>query len=99
MNRHDWNVRDKVLVAVMILLFVVLALKSNFYDPYKPEFGEDLTTIERYISETYDGPLYKAGLLKVRLIKYIESEDGMTVKLRRYVGGVFPIGDIYSDVK
>lgn len=99
MNRHVWSTRDKALVALMILLIIVLALKSNLYDPYKPVPNEDLTVIETYISETYDGPLYSTGLLKIRLIKYIENNGEITVKLRRYVGGVFPIGDIYRDVK
>lgn len=99
MSRHVWSARDKALVALMILLIVVLALKSNIYDPYKPGLNEDITAIERHIAETYDGPLYKTGLLKIRLIKYIENDGEITVKLRRYVGGVFPIGDIYGDVK
>lgn len=92
------SLKDKSLVTLAILLIIILAVKSNFYDAYKPNDGEDIKVIETYISETYDGPLYSSGILKIRLIKYIESEDEITVKLRRYFVGIFPIGDIYDDV-
>lgn len=99
LSRQALSVRDKALIALTILLLIVLALKSNLYDPYRPGPDEDITVIERYIEDTYNGPFYKSGLLKIRLIKYIETDGNLTVKLRRYVGGIFPIGDIYGDVE
>lgn len=99
MSKQALSTRDKALIALTILMLIVLALKSHVYDPYRPEPGEDISIIESYIEDTYSGPLYKSGLLKIRLIKYIESEGDLTVKLRRYVVGIFPVGDIYSDVE
>ncbi|HAS74578.1 MAG TPA: hypothetical protein DCS67_10585 [Clostridiales bacterium UBA8960] len=98
MSRHEFSVRDKALIILAILLVIVLAVKSNFYDAYKPDVGEDITVIENFISQVYDGPIYESGLLKVRLIKYIESDGVFTLKLRRYFVGIFPIGEIYRDL-
>lgn len=98
MSKLQLSVRDKALILLAVLLSIVLAIKSNLYDPYKPQMDEDITVIENYISESYDGPLYDSGILKVRLIKYLEADGELTLKLRRYFIGVFPIGDIYRDV-
>ena len=95
-EKRKWSVKEKVLVVMTLLLFVVLIIKSCAFDAYD---GKSVAEIDRYISQTYDGTLYETGILKVRLIEYKETDGNYAVHMRRYLFGILPLGDLYADVK
>ena len=98
-KRHQWTIKDIVLITLTALLLIILVVKSMFFDAYKPVDGDDFNKIEAYISETYDGFLYNSNILKIRVIEIKADDDKIAVHMRRYFLGVLPLGDTYGDVK
>ncbi len=88
--------REKVLLVATVILMIVISIKSIYFDPYKSVGTVDLTEVEAYIGEQYDGFLYDNNLLKVRIIAIIATEEETKIHLRKYFLGVFPIGDVFT---
>ncbi len=95
-TKRKITTKEKVLVVMTIVLFVVLIGKSVWFDAYE---GEPVPEIDQYMEETYDGILYDTGILKMRLIDYKEDKNNFAVHMRRYLLGILPLGDSYADVK
>jgi hypothetical protein len=98
MDNRIWTfgAREKVLLAVTIILLIVISVKSIYFDPYEPLVSEDLTETNVFIGEQYDGFLYDSNLLKVRVIAFQETEEETRLHLRKYFLGLFPIGDVFT---
>lgn len=88
--------REKVLLAVTVILLFVVSVKSIYFDPYEATQVDDLSEIEAFISVQYDGFLYENNLLKVRIIEFKSTDVETLLHLRKYFLGVFPIGDVFT---
>jgi len=87
--------REKVLLVATIILLIVVSVKSIYFDPYETTLTDDLSEVEAFIGEEYNGFFYDNNLLKVRIIEFKETEEETRLHLRKYFLGVFPIGDVF----
>ena len=88
--------REKVLLAATIILLIIVSVKSIYFDPYKVTQTDDLTEVEAFIDERYDGFFYDSNFLKVRVIEYKATDEETQLHLRKYFLGLFPIGDVFT---
>lgn len=93
------SAKDWVLIAVTLILFSVLCVKSVVLDPYKPIEGQSLSELEKNIDAFYDGFLYENNIIVIRIIDVKEEQDTEIAKVRKYLFGVLPFGDGYVERK
>ncbi len=101
-NTKKWHIttKEKVLVVITLVFFIILIVKSVYFDPYKANPEDQIDKVDQYISETYDSFLYDSGFLKIRLVDYKALETGeIQMHLRKYVLGILPFGDAYGEIE
>ncbi|HHX04336.1 MAG TPA: hypothetical protein GX733_08635 [Tissierellia bacterium] len=93
-NKWVFGKREKILLFLVILFFVLLVVKSLVLDPYTPQNELE----EKLAEEALDG-LETEGLLRWRVIAVNDlrnKREGLqhqkVVELRRYVLYIFPFG-------
>lgn len=93
------STKDWILIAVTLILFTVLCVKSIVLDPYKPTEGKSLSAMEETIDTFYDGFLYDKNIVVIRIVDIKEEQDVEIAKVRKYLFGVLPFGDGYVERK
>lgn len=91
--------RELMWSVLAIVLIVILSVKSIWWDPIKIEdeaTEKIVLQVQNVIDEEFSGSLYELGLIKIRIID-VKSEPDNAFKghYRKYLFGIFPIGDTY----
>ncbi len=98
--------REKLYIAIVVLLLGILSLKSIYFDEIKASSSEEEILIENVYSaldEKYDNFLYESGILTFRVtsLKELSEEDVVfyRAKTRKYFLQILPIQELRVDVK
>ncbi|MBM7561775.1 hypothetical protein [Fusibacter tunisiensis] len=93
----------KYWIGLTLVLCVILGIKSFFIDPVKldsPEKKEIVEQMQVIIDEQYDHSIFTTGIVKVRIIEVkADGPDNFKGHYRKYLLGIFPIGDTYFSSK
>ena len=93
LKKKDW-----IYIGVAILLFVFLVVKSSFLDAYETNDAnmiQIVSEVKNIIKETHTGVLYENNIIITRVINVKLEENGFKGHYRKYLLGIFPIGDGY----
>lgn len=93
LRKKDW-----VYIGIAILLFILLVVKSTFFDAYQTNDAnmiQVVNDVKGIIKETHTGVLYQNNIIVTRVINVKLEENGFKGHYRKYLLGVFPIGDGY----
>lgn len=95
--------KEKVYIAMTLVLFLTMVAKSVWFDPIKVEDKETeaiVTLVQEVIDETHTGFFYRTGIFMTRIID-VKPDGEMDFKghYRKYFAGFFPIGDMYFSSK
>lgn len=96
-SRRKLTLKEKVLLGVTLILLLVLVSKSVFFDPYQFADEAEQKRAETFISETFDGKLYEVGFLKAKIVNIEYKENQVRYHSRKYVFGLLPFGDDFSE--
>lgn len=92
------NKKEKVLILVVAILISGMGIKSTVYDGMTPETEQEIRLydqMQEVIREDNDNFLYSSGIMMTRIIA-VKEEDGLLKgHYRKYVLGLFPMGDEY----
>jgi hypothetical protein len=91
--------RDLFWIVLALVLIVFLAVKSVWLDPIEVNDAATesvVAQVRSVIDHEHDGPIYELGIVTIRIIDVkSESEDAFKGHYRKYLFGIFPIGDTY----
>lgn len=96
-NKIKISTKDIVLVSITLILLLSLMIKSVIFDAYTFQSETDKKLAQEYIDKEFDGKLYEWGLLSIRVIDVDVKESTTRYHLRKYVLGLLPFGDEYTD--
>lgn len=97
------TLKEKVYVGIVVFLFVVLLVKSVWFDPIKVQdegTQKIVDQVQAVIDEVHDGFVYNTGIVKIRIIEVKpDGPEDFKGHYRKYFAGFFPIGDTYFSSK
>lgn len=91
------SVKDLVLIIITVILLLSLIIKSVAFDAYEFENEADKQLAQGYIDSEFNDKVYEWGLLTVRVVDVDVKESATRYHLRKYVLGLLPFGDEYTD--
>lgn len=94
-----FKTKEKVYIAVAVLLLFALIGKSVLIDPIKTEDAstkEIVKLVQKVIDERHTGFFYETGIFMTRIIEVKpDGENDFKGHYRKYFAGFFPVGDVY----
>lgn len=96
-NKRKFSTKDLVLITITAVLLLSLITKSVVFDAYTFQNEAEKKLAQEYIEHEFDGKLYEWGLLTIRVVDLDVKDTGTRYHLRKYVLGLLPFGDEYTD--
>lgn len=99
--RRRLALREKALIAGVLILALLLGVKSIYGDVYIPEGQREIRVLEAakgYLLSHYSGALYDWHVVTVKVVSIDLAAEEAYVRGRRYLFWVLPIGDVFFDV-